>query len=79
MRVSSGFTGSPPTKRTGTMGAPTRMAMSMKAPLIFSTGRAQVRARVPSMWTITDRPGETISWASSAMMPSRESLSSRSK
>ena len=46
--LASSSTGSPPTKRTGMIGAPTASARSMKAELIFSTGRPQARERVPS-------------------------------
>ncbi len=53
--------------------------MSRKAPLIFSTGFLQVRERVPSTWTMTERPGPFISAASSPMTRGRLALSSRSK
>ncbi len=51
----------------------------MKAPLIFSTGWRQLSARVPSTWTMTERPGPFISAASSPMTRTRLALSSRSK
>ncbi len=71
--------GNPPVNRTGTMGARTPSAMSRNAELIFITGEEQLKERVPSTWTTTDRAPDAISVANSPMILGRDARSERSK